>query len=1029
MKQTPPKQKPKCPSTSPVRPLRGHRAGDLSLISGPFPFCYTLAMISEKFQEAYKKLNPAQREAVDTIEGPVMVVAGPGTGKTQILSIRIANILLKTQVGPENILALTFTESGVLAMRRRLAEMIGTPAYKVKISTFHGFCNEIIKDYPEYFPRIIGSIHISEVDQLKILEEIISRLPLERLKTFGDEFFYIKDISQLIERLKREGLGPEDLAGFARQKIAVFSKTPDLHHTKGKYQGQMKGVYIDLQKQLEKMSELADIYLAYQHALEEKRVYDYNDMILEVKMALEKNNELRLILQEQYQYILVDEHQDTNNAQNKVLELLADFYDEPNLFVVGDEKQAIYRFQGASLENFLYFKNKYPNAKVIWLENNYRSSQLVLDVAHSLLAGDPALGGTGKKLQSAAGHPDRPIDLYEFSNEVAEDYFVASDIKRSITEGVVPDEIAVFYRDNADNENLAIMLERLGVPFVIEANQNLLSDNDLRKLILLLRTLNDFGNEELFFQALHLDFLQIPPLEIYRLAEKVASEKKSAFDLAADPKIIVAKDMMASLAKLAHNTPLAKFFERAVRDSGYLTSLLESSDPLLSLRKLQKFFSEVKKLVEREKHAKLSNLIEYLERLEKHELSVKQNPGGLLKGRVRLMTAHKSKGLEFDHVYIVRAADGRWGNKRHPEKIKLPPELFSLTGKVDAEDKNNEERRLFYVALTRARKSLTISFGRLRDDGREQVLAQFIAELNQKLIERRDGREIETELENHPELFFASSAKNDWRPEGEFIKELFLRQGFSVTHLNNYLECPWRYFYSNLLRVPQAQTASQLYGIACHSALEDFFGRLQKEGQADRDFLLEKFSYYLNQQPLEENDYKRLLTEGQKFLGGYYDTWNGSWITNTITEYKIKGVQLTPEIKLKGNIDKVEILDDRGAVNVVDYKTSAPKTRGQIEGTTKDSEGNIKRQLVFYKLLLDLYETGKFKMQSAEVDFLRPDSQGRYKKEKFTVTDEEVSALTKEIERVSNEILNLKFWDKTCDDKDCQFCRLRKMMS
>lgn len=986
-------------------------------------------MTSEKFEELYGKLNEAQREAVDAIEGPVMVVAGPGTGKTQILAIRIANILLKTDTRPENILALTFTESGVLAMRRRLAEMIGTPAYKVKISTFHGFCNEVIKDYPEYFPRIVGAIHISEVDQFKILEEIVSRLPLEKLKTFGDEFFYLKDINKSIEKLKREGVTPEYLGQYAEKELKALAKLPDLYHQKGKYEGRMKGEYVDQEKQLKKLVELADIYTAYQHALEKRREYDYNDMILEGQRALETNQELRLILQEQYQYFLVDEHQDTNNAQNKVLELLADFYDQPNLFVVGDEKQAIYKFQGASLENFLYFKKKYSKAKVVWLEDNYRSSQLVLDAAQSLLAGE-------KLLKARAGHENRPVKLYEFSSELVEDYFVARDIKNKIAGGVAPDEIAVFYRDNADGESLVTMLERLGVPCAVEANQDLLADADLRKLLTLLLAVADFGNEELFFRALHLDFWQIPPLEIYNLAKSPLGSptSKSLFGLIKNEKIIKARDIMSELAQAAHNLPLAKFFERAIRESGYLNALLAGPDPLLSLRKVQGFYTEVKKLVERNKHAKLTDLIEYLKRLEQHELIIKQKAGSPVQGRVRLMTAHRSKGLEFNQVYIIRAADGRWGNKRHPEKIKLPAELFALGENVSPGLTSlglDDERRLFYVALTRAKQALTISFGRLKEDGREQVVTQFVTELNQTLVEKGETEEIEKELENKPEVLFQAPVKLDLKLEKNLVRELFQKQGLAVTHLNNYLDCPWKYFYTNLLRVPQAPGPAQMYGIAVHAALKDFFDKPK-----DKNYLLDKFADYLNKQPLTEQDYGRLLSEGRKFLAGYYDAWHKLWVENTLNEYKIKGVQLSPEIKLRGDIDKIEFLGAGDQVNVVDYKTSAPKTRGQIEGTTKDSKGNIKRQLVFYKLLLDQFGstssprvlTNNFKMVSAEVDFLRPDSRGQYKKEKFIITTEEVETLTKEIQRVADEILNLKFWDKRCDDKKCQYCALREMM-
>jgi len=993
-----------------------------------------------KFQQAIVKLNPAQREAVEAIEGPVMVAAGPGTGKTQILALRVANILLKTDVGPENILALTFTDSGVVAMRRRLAELIGTPAYRVKISTFHGFCNEVIKDYPEHFPAIIGAINIDEIGQLKLLEEIISVLPLQRLKILGSEFFYLKDINASIGKLKREGVSPAELIKFSADRLAEFAKRDDLYHTSGRWTGKMKGASADEQKVLEKLAELAEVYRVYQERLRADKLYDYNDMILEVKMSLEKDEELLLILQEQYQYLLVDEHQDTNNAQNKVLELLASFYDQPNLFVVGDDKQAIYKFQGASLENFLYFKKKYPEAKFIALEDNYRSGQLILDLAHSLLAGDQPLQAKGSSAKLGK------IGLAELSNEEAETYFLAQDIKAKIAAGAKPEEIAVFVRDNKDAWPIVDIFSRLGVLFVLESSQDILADAEIRKLILLLRAVHDFGNETLFFEFLHLDFLGVAPLDIYQLSARAgeydeAGKRNSVFDWLKQPaklaelklqtpdKIISAFELLSDLKIKAKNLPLLKFFEVAVRESGLIADFLAGAEALDNIAKINSFFAEVKKLVEQKKEAKLPDLIEYLKRLEDHELSLKRSTasGTALAGKVRLMTAHRSKGLEFDHVYIAFVADGRWGNKRRHDKIKLPVAIFS--GSVaETEDDNGEERRLFYVALTRARKSITLTWSRQRADGREQAPSAFLAELNPDLITTIGTGAIEKDLELHPEIFFSApiGASAGQAEVKAFVCELFAKLGLSVTHLNNYLRCPWNYFYTNLLRLPQAPSASQMYGIAVHSALKDFFDKYREEDPG-KEFLLTKYADYLNRQPMTAGDYEEWRRRGGEYLAGYYDFWQGQWAQRTITEKKIRGVVLTDEIKLKGDIDKIEFMGET-QIAVVDYKTSKPKTRGQIEGTIKDGDGNIKRQLVFYKLLLDLYEPEKYQFEKGAVEFLRPDDKGRYVREEFGIGQKEVDALVQEIKRVADEIINLKFWDKRCDDSNCEFCRLRELV-
>ncbi|MCX6712514.1 MAG: ATP-dependent helicase, partial [Candidatus Vogelbacteria bacterium] len=453
-------------------------------------------MITKEFEEAYKRLNKAQKEAVDTIEGPVMVAAGPGTGKTQILALRIANILLKTDTKPENILAITFTESGVLSMRRRLAEIIGTPAYAVAINTFHGFCNDIIKDEPESFPNIIGATNITDVDQIRILEEILLNEKLKELTTRNDPFYYLRAILSSINELKREGVSFAKFQSEIKKSLKEFESIDDLYNEKGKYAGQMKSKYVDELKRLKKNGELGQVYEVYQAKLRELKYYDYSDMITEVAEVLDENTELLLKLQEQYQYILVDEHQDTNNAQNQVIELLSNYFENPNLFVVGDDKQAIYRFQGASLENFLYFKKRYPEARLIFLDENYRSSQKILDVADSLLAGD-------KKLKAKSGHDNEPIKLYEFSKTEVEEYFLAQDIADKIKSGVAPEQIAVFYRDNRDVFAIAKSLEQAGVPVAIESDQDILSDIDLRKLITIFRAVEKVGDEKLFVETLH----------------------------------------------------------------------------------------------------------------------------------------------------------------------------------------------------------------------------------------------------------------------------------------------------------------------------------------------------------------------------------------------------------------------------------------------------------------------------------------------------------------------------------------------
>lgn len=641
-------------------------------------------MKTEAFVKAYNGLNSAQREAVDTIEGPVMVVAGPGTGKTQILTLRIANIIAKTDTAPENILALTFTEAATGNMRRRLADVIGNPAYRVVINTFHGFCNDIIRRYPEDFPRIIGSRSITEVDQVSIIESIIDQESFLLLKPFGDRFLYVRDIVSAIGDMKREGVSPERFLALIQTEQSEFEEIPDLYHEKGAHTGKMKGDYQKLERKIMKNAELARAYQLYQAKLTQEKQYDFNDMILEVLGALQTNPSLLQMLQEEHQYVLVDEHQDTNNAQNKILELLMNFHPNPNLFVVGDEKQAIFRFQGASLENFYYFKTLYPSARLVTLAENYRSTQSILDNAESLISGKAAL-------QKRATHSEHPIHTAEFATTSSERYFIAHDIKGKIDKGIAPEEITILYRNNRDAFPIARDLDRVGVPYSIESDQDLFSHGDVQKLLVILRGIAEYGNDIHLAPILHIPQFGIDPLDSYRLLRYANEKKKSVFvvltseDLLTDAglaNLSALSDLSAKLTRWvreSHDIDILSFFEKIVRESGLLEQVLSSGDALDRLDAVNALFDEVKKLVELRPAAKLPDFFAYLETVKKHNLFLKRKSGGALGGRVRLMTVHRSKGLEFSHVYIMNVVHGVFGGKVDRDRLPLIDSVYKLT--------------------------------------------------------------------------------------------------------------------------------------------------------------------------------------------------------------------------------------------------------------------------------------------------------------------------------------------------------------
>ena len=984
--------------------------------------------MSDFFETRYASLNKEQKAAVDAIEGPVMVIAGPGTGKTEILTLRIANILRQTDTLPENILALTFTDSAAANMRKRLAALIGAPAYSILIETFHSFCNNVIKNYPEYFPTIIGSGNITEIESMAILEELIEDLPLSILRPWGDHLYYARSINKKIEELKREGIDPDQFAEILSHEEGVFKGRNDLYHEKGAYKGRMKNEHKDTERTIEKNKELQIIYKRYQEVLKERRLYDWSDMIMEVLHALSSENEkndLKLYLQENHQYILVDEHQDTNNAQNKILELLCDFHDNPNIFIVGDEKQAIFRFQGASMENFNYLKKLYPEAKLIELSQNYRSTQPILDAAHSLIPSRTSLSAFNKAHESPAA-----IKVAEFQTKKFELHFIGTTVRSLVDQGIEPQEIAVIYRSNKEAFAIADALGKHGVHYAIESDEDLLSEKFVRRFITLADAISHYGEDEYMVPALHLEEFGIEPLHAYRLIHESSKTKKPLYDLietSNDEIIVRFGTMMKNFAKHSKDEHLSQFMERILRESGILSSMIASKDAEAFLG-IERLFEEGKRISENRPGATFADFMEYLNILRKHGLFIKRPKYSLSPTSVRLMTAHRSKGLEFEYVFIVGATEGSFGPKRIPDSLPLVESIYRTSEKTDDEEGNSseDERRLFYVALTRAKKEIWITHPVFDSNGKQILPSPFILELREDRVQKIDTKPFEETLSAEPEAMFSESTKIEGTDiDKNFVSELFALRPLSVTALNNYLDCPWKYFYRNLLRIPSAPARHQIYGIAMHASVEDLW-RTLKERDVDASFLSESYKRHLGLLGvLTKNEYEEALVRGEEALRGWF-AWAQPKLTNpVVSEMKIECVDMGDGIQLSGALDKVEIIGDTNVI-VTDYKTGKQKSRNYIEGKTKDSKGDMKRQLQFYKLLLRLH--GRMEMKSGVIEFLEPNDSGNYSREAFEIEEAEVEELKDTIRRVVGEIRSLSFWNSTCGNKDCEYCDYRKLL-
>lgn len=1019
-------------------------------------------------EEEINKLNPSQAEAVETIEGPVLVVAGPGTGKTQVLSYRIANILSKTDTSPNNILCLTFTETGVAEMRRRLYKVIGKDALHVKIYTFHSFCNDIIQTNPESFAFAKELVQLDDLNKIKIIRKIIDELAEEgkfSIIPFYDKYSYQKNILDNIRVLKHEGITPEKLEKICLESLEILKANPEI----GKRTKKPTAEYNNKLKLYEKNLELAKVYKSYNQELINNGFYDYEDMVLFVINKLKEDDQILGSLQEKYLYILVDEYQDTNGAQNELLRLLGSFDESPNIFAVGDDDQAIYRFQGANVENLLFFEQQFKNVKTISLTTNYRSSQYILDIASSVIDNNNArlnkiIKGLDKRLKAYFDIPNNVAEVFEFEDHEKENKFIAEKIKELNSNGVKYSDIAVFFRKHSDGSDIALELINKDIPIVLAAGKNALEQTPVIQFLNLIKVIN-FNSEDrnkLLFNVLFYKFLEFKRLDVFKITRAANDKRVELLDLISNKEALLEikvedVDKIVSFAEKivewkadSANFMIYNFLVDIASNCGYFDYYIKKGN-VESISSIKSFFNYVKNLNLQNKNLTLEELLEDIVLLEANNLSIEESAIEIQKEGVNLMTAHKSKGLEFKYIFIVKCFDKNWGNNKVSDKLKLIPDIFDLTEKEDSEkiklDELEDERRLFFVALTRAKEKLFITYSKVYPSGnstKEVSPSIFISELNSKYTEYSKFENSVTEEESP--LDIKKLSINLLSPytldEVEYLKKLVNDFKLSPSALNDYIKCPLKFKFDCLLKAPRPTDIHAALGTSIHYSLEYFYRNLMRGEIRDLNYLTSLFIASLDKQLLNPEDYKRVKEKGLEILESYFNYYKSNLSVPADVEYGFfnKGIRLDlpneQSIELVGKIDKIDwISKEENSVRLIDYKVKDPQTDGQIKGTTKSSKGEIYRQLVFYKLLTDLdpyfkpaNKMNKYRVEEVQVDFLKQDKiKKTFIQKSYKISEEDINKLKEQIADVVFRIRNLEFGSEEypwCKDKECEYCNL-----
>lgn len=1025
--------------------------------------------IESGFREEYQKLNPKQQLAVDTIEGPVMVIAGPGTGKTQILASRIGKILIETDASPDNILCLTYTDAGAVAMRKRLLKFIGPDAYKVNIYTFHAFCNDVIQENLSQFEKTALDA-ISELESIQLFKELIDSFPKNHpLKRYrGDVYYEINNLRSLFSTMKKEGWTPE----FINRKIAEYLAdlpNQDEFVYKRKYKefnaGDLKQNKIDEEKErMEKLQAAVGEFDRFQKIMRKKNRYDFDDMINWVITAFEENKNMLANYQEKYQYILVDEFQDTSGTQNKLVELLISYWEVPNVFVVGDDDQSIFRFQGANVENMLDFAKKYKDdLHTVVLTNNYRSTQPILDVAKSVIDRNDErlvneLDGLNKELVSSnklISAKTNPPTIIEYETQSHEMIGIVKQVQQLLKDKVAPGKIGIIYKEHKYGLELTNYFNFLEIPVFTKRHLNLIEIPQTKKIILILKYLasehdTSYSGDEMLFELLHFDWFGIPPIEIAKLSmevanirykenktsirqllnEKAMAPAKDLFSTTIHPNLKKASTIIEQFIADVPNITLQHLFENIIREAGILKHIMSSPDKHWQLQVLTGLFDFVKEETHRNASLNLQHFVTLIELMEKEDISLPLvQVSGSEKG-INLMTVHGSKGLEFEYVFIAGTNANFWESKRKPGGgYKYPDNIYS--SKSLAKD-DEELRRLFYVALTRAEQFLSISYSKYRNDGKELEPSMFIAEILDKhdLPIKKEMLEDEVIDEFTSLHFTIAEAPEIEKVEEEFIGRILDKFVMNVTALNNYLKCPLEFYFKNLIRIPSPKNEATEFGSSVHYALEKLFRKMADSGKEkfpSKEEFIKDFEWYMerHRESFTKEQYARRMEYGPEVLSNYYDKYIKDFNKIVAIERNIRNV-VVKDVPLKGKLDKLEF--DGKSVNVVDYKTGNPDNAiPKIKGPSdKDPNGgDYWRQAVFYKILVDNYEQKDWKVVSTEFDFIEPDKKKEYRKVKITIEPADITTVIQQITNTWEKIQNRDFYTG-CGKEDCHWCNFVK---
>lgn len=956
--------------------------------------------------------NKEQKQAITHGDGPLLIVAGAGTGKTKVITERIAWLILEEKAKTDEVLALTFTEKAAQEMEERVDRLLPYGYVDLWIMTFHSFCDKILKRHCFDIGLSPNYKLLDETAAWLLVRQNLERFDLNYYRPLGNPTKFIHALLKHFSRCKDEGILPTDYLQYAKKlrlqtDPVELAKLLDLDNIEDE---NLRSTIVD--SEISRVEEVAKAFDVYQQILLENDALDFADLINYVIELFRKRPKILRYYQIKFKYLLVDEYQDTNFVQNLLVKMLA----EPNnnLTVVGDDDQSIYRFRGSSIENIMQFKSDFPESKKIVLVNNYRSAQIILDKAYEFIKQNnphrlEATLNIDKKLISQNGVTGTVEHLHY---EKAEDEVIGVinkilSLKNNDTD-LDWSDFAILVRANDSAEPFVQALQRAEIPYQFLALRGLYNKELIMNILSYFKLLDNYHESSAVYRVLTFPCWEIDHYDIVKIIHYAGKKTISVFEalkqvnlvpgvkqqtIDSVGKIVAQIDRDSSLIKEKKTSEILTEF---LYGSGYIKYLadLPEKDSVIQISYLNQLADKITRFETTQVAAQLPDFMNLM------EMELEAGESGSLRfeleegpDMVRVMTVHGSKGLEFKHVFLVNLVDRKFPTDERHDPISIPEALLRDNLSAEEDFHLEEERRLFYVAMTRAKQGLYFTTANDYGGARAKKISRFLIEMGYAVPVPKQEKKSRMLVEKNQQATVDSS--------------LAVPSKFSFSALNMYNRCPRQFYYARVLKLPTFGKATFTFGDVIHRTLKDFI-----ESISDRQ--------NLEQAELFGELGRQSLTDKQGSLKALFEIYERNWVDEWYQDPKIKEqyYELGKEIlkkfhedfnkqkprvklleqpftidlkdyKITGRIDRIDELD--GGVEIIDYKTGKAKD-DKLKADDKD-------QLLLYQIateeclhLKPIKLTYHFLNEGKKIDFFGTEKQKESLKIKWLGRIEKIMA-------------------------------------